>query len=183
MSDLNPSLSELRQRAGPRSISFDADALAAAAARFGWESLDTLDADVEVRIAAGDIVELTGEVRAALVQRCAATGVPLPANVREPVAVRFVPAAALEVEEQDSEVELDADALDAVPYDGARVPLGDALIETVALALDPYPRAPDADAVLRASGVLSEEEAAAAGGAFAGLSGLLGPGGKGSTDR
>lgn len=175
MTDLEPAIADVRQRSGERSVSLDADARAAAAARFGWESLDSLDADVVLDVGAGEVVTLTGEVRAALVQRCAATGEPLPVNVREPVALRFVPTALLEAEESEAEVELDADALDTVGYDGGRLPLGDALVETVALALDPFPRAPNADAILRERGVLSEEEAARKGGAFSGLSSMLAP--------
>ena len=45
-----------------------------------------------------------------------------------------------------------------------------AVAETLALSLDPFPRAPDADAVLRAAGVLSEDEAVT--GPFAALKGL-----------
>ena len=43
----------------------------------------------------------------------------------------------------------------------------------MALALDPYPRAPGAEAVLRAAGVVSEEEAGPFG-ALAALRGRLG---------
>ena len=61
--------------------------------------------------------------------------------------------------------------LDVIKLDGGKagsVDLGEAAAETMALALDPYPRAPEAPNVLREAGVLSEEEA----GPFGALAGL-----------
>ena len=79
--------------------------------------------------------------------------------------------AALRPEEQiaaQEEIELDADDCDTIGYDGAAVDLGEAAAETLYLALDPFPRAPDADAKLKAAGVIGEGEA----GPFAALKGL-----------
>ena len=44
-------------------------------------------------------------------------------------------------------------------HDGAAIDLGSAVSDTLALALDPYPRSAAAEAALREAGVLSEEEA------------------------
>jgi len=44
-------------------------------------------------------------------------------------------------------------------HDGTTIPLGEALVDTLSLALDPYPRSPNAEAALKDAGVLSEEEA------------------------
>ena len=52
------------------------------------------------------------------------------------------------------------------------IDLGEAAAETVALALDPFPRSPRAADVLRDAGVISEEEAKPKG-ALAGLGALL----------
>ena len=46
--------------------------------------------------------------------------------------------------------------------------MGEAVAETMALAMEPFPRAPDADAYLKEAGVLSEEQASP----FAALLGL-----------
>jgi hypothetical protein len=59
-----------------------------------------------------------------------------------------------------------------VPIEGGSIDLGEAVAETMALALDPYPRAPGAEAALRAAGVLTEDEARPAG-KLAGLKDLL----------
>ena len=42
---------------------------------------------------------------------------------------------------------------------GAMIDLGEALADTLALSLDPYPRSAGADAALKEAGVMSEEEA------------------------
>jgi uncharacterized protein YutE (UPF0331/DUF86 family) len=56
-----------------------------------------------------------------------------------------------------------------IPYDGgAMIDLGEVAAETMALALDPFPRGPDAESALKAAGVISEEEAKPLG-ALAGL--------------
>ena len=46
----------------------------------------------------------------------------------------------------DEEIELGESELDVVFYDGAAIDLGEAVAETLSLSLDPYPRAPDAEA-------------------------------------
>ena len=59
----------------------------------------------------------------------------------------------------NEEVELGETDMDVIFYDGASVDLGEAVAETLALSLDPYPRSPDADATLRKAGVKTEAEA------------------------
>ena len=58
--------------------------------------------------------------------------------------------------------------LDTLFHDGQAIDLKAALEDTLALAIDPYPRSAGADAALKEAGVLSEEEA----GPFAGLAAL-----------
>ncbi len=55
-------------------------------------------------------------------------------------------------------------------YDRAEIDVGEAVAETLALNLDPWPRAPDAEAALRAAGVKREGEEER--GPFAALAGL-----------
>lgn len=140
--------------AGEREIRIDADAAerAALAARFGVVSVERLDAVLTVRREAAGIV-VRGRVTGAVVQACAATGVPVDTAIDEPVALLFVE----RLDEQD-EVELDASALDTVEIEGGTVDLGEAAAETMALAIDPFVRSPDAAAVLREAGVITEDE-------------------------
>lgn len=156
---------------GERSVTIAADAAerAALATRFGLLAIDTLEAAFRVKRDAAGIVA-RGRVQAAVVQACSVTDDPLPVMIDEEVALRFVTEQEAAAEE---EIELDLDALDTMAYDGTGVDLGEAAAETMALALDPFPRGPNAAAALRAAGVVSEEEAKPAG-ALAGLKGLLG---------
>lgn len=142
---------------------------AALAKRFGLISVERLEASFRVKRDAAGIVA-RGRVTAAVTQACSVTDEPLPGTVSEEVALRFVTEQEAAAEE---EIELDMDALDTMPYDGGSIDLGEAAAETMALALDPFPRGPNAAAALRAAGVISEEEAKPAG-ALAGLKGLLG---------
>jgi uncharacterized metal-binding protein YceD (DUF177 family) len=113
----------------------------------------------------GELVKATGRLKANLEQSCVASGEPIATSVDEPFELHFVP----EPEGRpDEEIELGAHDLDTIFHDGAVVPLGDALVDTLALSLDPYPRGPNATAALHEAGVLSEEEA----GPFAALAAL-----------
>ena len=99
-------------------------------------------------------------------QACVATGAAVPAAIDEPFSLRFVPAG----QAAGEEIELDAEDVDTIDYEGGAIDLGEAVAETLALSLDPFPRAADADAVLREAGVLSEDEVVA--GPFAALQAL-----------
>jgi uncharacterized metal-binding protein YceD (DUF177 family) len=100
----------------------------------------------------GDIVSANGTLVARVVQSCVATATPLPAEVKESFSLRFIPRLAA----GEEEVELDADACDTVEYDGGAIDLGEAVAETMALSLDPFPRSPNADTILKEAGVLDE---------------------------
>lgn len=134
-------------------IAADAGERTALAQRFGLVAVEALEAVLTLRREAAGIA-VRGQVHAAVVQACSVTGVPLTATIDEPVALLFVEA----LDGQD-EVELDSGALDTVAIEGGAVDLGEAAAETMALALDPFPRSPDAAAALRDAGVISEEEA------------------------
>lgn len=155
--------------ADERMVEIEADERerAAVAERFGLLSIDRLTASFAIRREAAGILA-RGRVQAAVTQACSATGVPIATTVDEPVALRFVePVAAGE-----EEIELAGDALDTVETEGGAIDLGEAAAETMALALDPFVRAPGAEAELKAAGVLTEEEAKPKG-ALAGLGALL----------
>ena len=123
------------------------------ARRFAILSIEQLEATLSIRREATGIV-VQGRVTGAVTQACSATGEPLLAPIDEPVALRFVDAL-----DEAEEVELSAEALDTLPIEGGIIDLGEAAAETMALALDPFPRAPDAAAKLAEAGVLGEAEA------------------------
>lgn len=142
----------------PRAVSIlaTADERAALAARFGLRAVEELSANLRVwRDASGIIAE--GRVRARAVQACVVTDESVAAAIDERIAVRFIADDALA--SAADEIELAADALDTIGYDGATIDLGEAVAQTMALALDPFPRSPAAAAALDAAGVVSEERA------------------------
>lgn len=151
----------------PRALAIEAEPAEreALARRFRLVAVDRLTAEATLA-RQGEEVSARGRISAAVVQSCIASGEPVPAEIDEPFDLMFRPDAA-EVE-PDEEVELGKAELDVIFYAGGAVDLGEAAAETLALALDPYPRAPNADTALKAAGVKSEEEA----GPFGALAGL-----------
>ncbi|MDQ2893815.1 MAG: DUF177 domain-containing protein [Pseudomonadota bacterium] len=149
---------------GDRRIAISADARerAALATRFGLVSIDSLEAVLDVhRDAAG--IRVAGRITAAIVQACSITDDPITVTIDEPVALTFVEPGGM-----SEEIELAEGTLDTLEIEGSAIDLGEVAAETMALALDPFPRGPQAAAALKEAGVLTEEEAKPAG-PFAGL--------------
>jgi uncharacterized metal-binding protein YceD (DUF177 family) len=135
----------------------------ALAKRFGVVTIERLEATVSLE-ADGDAVVATGTLAADIVQACAVTGDDLPVTIAEPLHLRFVPETAAEEEE----VELEESELDEIPYSGTAFDLGEAVAQSLALAIDPYATGPDADRVRQEKGLSGE----AASGPFAALAAL-----------
>ena len=131
------------------------DERAALAVRFALAALDLLEVDATIR-REGTTVFAEGRIRAAVVQNCVATGRPIPARIAEPFTLRFVPEA--EAADQE-EIELSDADCDTLSYAGGAIDIGEAAAETLALALDPFPRCADADDTLRQAGIVPEDEA------------------------
>jgi len=135
----------------------------ALARRFGLVAIERLEASVSLA-AEGEAVEANGALSADIVQSCAVTGDDLAVTISEPLTLRFVP----ETPVEDDEVELAEEELDEIPYSGTACDLGEAVAQSLALAIDPYATGPNADAVRKEAG-LSDE---AASGPFAALAAL-----------
>ncbi len=139
---------ELRQR-----VEADGDERRRLMGRFGLLGLDSLVADYTLRRDAAGIVA-TGRLTAEVAQACVASGEPVPESVDESFVLRFLPEGSIE----GDAAELDDSAMDTMFYAGAAIDLGEAAAETLALALDPYPRSPHAEEALRTAGVVREED-------------------------
>jgi uncharacterized metal-binding protein YceD (DUF177 family) len=151
----------------PRALSIEAEEVERInlARRFGLIGIGRLAADLELR-RQGVEIAMEGMLFASVTQACVATGAGLDAAIEAPFNLVFRPQP--DPAERDEEVELGAAELDVVFYDAAAIDLGEAVAETLLLNLEPYPRAPGAEAALKAAGVRSEEEA----GPFGALAGL-----------
>lgn len=150
-----------------RSLEIDADEAERrrVAGRFRLKSLDRLSARISLSRKAG-IIHADGVVAAEVVQACVVTDEPMPAKINAAFSVRFVPDAFGSSDED--EVELSADDCETLPLEEGRIDLGELVAETMALALDPYPRSAAADEVINELGAAGEQDA----GAFAALKAL-----------
>ena len=139
---------------------------AALAERFALVRIDRLEAEVALS-RDGRAVDASGSISADIVQTCAVSGEDLPAAIRQPLTLRFVPEAS---HGPDVEVELGADDLDEIEYAGSHFDIGEAVAQSLALAIDPFAVGPNAEQARRKAGLLGEDET----GPFAGLKGLIG---------
>ena len=155
----------------PRTVSIEADEgeRTALATRFGLVSLDHLTAVATLSLHDGAVIA-RGRFEARLVQSCIASADDVPAVFADPFSIRFV--AALADGESADEIELLEGDCDSVEHDGQIVDLGEAVAQTLGLAINPFPRSPRASDILKAAGVISEDDFET--GPFAGLKGLLG---------
>lgn len=111
---------------------------AAIARRLLLPSVESLQCRWSLRTSPGGVVEAEGSLRSQLHQECVVSLDVFPAMVVEEFAVRFVPAGK-ENEESD-----DPDEPDELTIEDGTLELGEATVEQLALALDPYPRKPGA---------------------------------------
>jgi uncharacterized metal-binding protein YceD (DUF177 family) len=150
-------LDRLKEAPAPWRLAADAPTRLAVSDRFGLASLDRLEADLAVsRTAWGAKVQ--GRFRATGAQPCAVSGEPVPFDIDEPIAVDFAPLAQVGA----TDLELDPEALETMGIEQGCIDLGEAVAQSLALALDPYPQAPESVLAEARRHLLSDEAATAA---------------------
>ncbi|OBV11245.1 YceD family protein [Erythrobacter dokdonensis] len=131
---------------------------AALAERFGLGAVRSLRAEVSLE-AKPRAIRATGSLRADIMQPCAVSGEDFPVTIEEPIDLRFVEEDARSLpEDEDAEIELEADDCDEIGYAGDMFDLGEAVAQTLGLAIDPYAEGPNADAARKAAGIVREGE-------------------------
>ena len=121
-----------------RRIEADAAERAALCERLDLISLDSLAADIELRrLGRGGLILAEGRIEADIVQRCVATLGPVPAHVGESFEERYAP------EDYEPPEEQEDDDLPE-PFDGHEIDIGELATQILSLAMNPWPRAPDA---------------------------------------
>lgn len=140
----------------------------ALARRFDLVAVKQLAADVALEQDRSRVLA-KGKFEADIVQRCAISGEDLPVRIAERLSLRFVPEGT--GKRPDEEVELELDDLDEIEFSGTSFDLGEAVAQSMALAIDPFAEGPDADRVRREAGLLGEGAA----GPFAALAKLKKP--------
>lgn len=134
------------------------DERAALARRFAVTAIERLIA--EVTFAEGDEgIAATGRLDAEIVQPCAVTREDFSYRIAEDINLLFVPDGRLTRFDEDEEIELAGNAPDEVEYQGDTFDIGEALAQTLGLAIDPYREGPDAEAARAAAGIESDEDA------------------------
>ena len=144
-------------------ISAEPGERAALARRFGLLSLDRLSATLRLeRAGARNLVRIAGRLAAEVTQTCVVTLEPVSARLEEDFTLLYdLEAAAAQGEAEGArEVVVEPEAEEPPePVGPHGIDLGEAVAQQLAIALDPYPRAPGA--------ALPEEPSAGAGGARA----------------
>lgn len=163
-----PRAVDVRQADG-RSLTLTADETErqALARRFGIVGIDRLEAEVALD-RDGDAVSAQGTLTADIVQACAVSAEDFAVAIREPISFRFVTGTRPAPHGPDGEFELAADDLDEIEFEGTAFDLGEAVAQSLALAIDPFATGPGADEARRRAGLIGEGEA----GPFAALKGL-----------
>jgi uncharacterized metal-binding protein YceD (DUF177 family) len=144
--------------AEPVSPEADESERAALAERFGLIAIGKLAATLSLEVE-GEEIAAKGVMTARWVQSCAVSGDDLPVSIEDEITLRFMPAATLEASEEDEEIELEEDELDEMGYEGTSFDLGEAVAQSLALAIDPYAEGPEAGEARRQHGLVEEGEA------------------------
>jgi uncharacterized metal-binding protein YceD (DUF177 family) len=155
--------------ARPMQMDASPEERAALVKRFDLAGLERLAAEVRISRSDEDI-SLEGRIVADVAQSCVVTGEPVTQHIDEPFRILFRPHPTLG--SADEELELDEGELDVVFHDGSVIDVGEAVAETLALNLDPFPRAPEAASAAKEVGIKDEKEAAIEASPFAALAAL-----------
>ncbi|WP_324076689.1 MAG: DUF177 domain-containing protein [Erythrobacter sp.] len=131
---------------------------AALAARFGLGAVESLRAEISLE-QKPRAIRASGRLKAAIMQPCAVSGEDFPVTIDEPIDLRFIEENPRPIaEDAEIELELESDDCDEIDYAGDMFDLGEAVAQTLGLAIDPYAEGPGADAARKAAGIVQEGE-------------------------
>jgi uncharacterized metal-binding protein YceD (DUF177 family) len=120
-----------------RAVEADAAELAKLATRLQLPAVNALTCRFRLRPTPDDAIAAEGWLDAVVTQTCVVSLDEFTTLVSEHFIIRFVPAG----RESD---DIDPESEDEIPYNDGVIDLGEAAVEQLALALDPWPRKPDA---------------------------------------
>ncbi len=149
--------------ADPIAVIANQDECTALAARFGIVRIELMEAQVSLEKARGGIAAC-GPLKAQIIQACAASGEDFSVTIAEELNLLFVDEAILaardagEVNEEGAiEVDLFAAEAEEIGYSGDTFNLGEAVAQSLGLAIDPYAEGPNADAARQDAGIADED--------------------------
>lgn len=115
----------------------------ALAERMELESIGSLTATVKLRaVRGGQMIRVSGQLEADVVQTCVVTLEPVPAHVSESFDALFAPPSM--IEDQGLEIDFDPSLSDEdipEPMENNRIDIGELTAQHLSLGLDPYPHA------------------------------------------
>ncbi|MEM9501513.1 MAG: DUF177 domain-containing protein [Pseudomonadota bacterium] len=129
------------------------------AGRFGLTAIESLRAEIELDAEKSGI-RAVGTLNAQLIQPCAISGEDFAVTVAETIDLRFVKESTLpqsQTEDGEIEIDLSSEDSDEIEYSGDTFDLGEAIAQTLGLAIDPYAEGPNADAARKAAGIGDED--------------------------
>ncbi|MEP5936696.1 MAG: DUF177 domain-containing protein [Erythrobacter sp.] len=132
---------------------------AALAERFAIVSIESLSASVSLE-PAGKAVLGKGTLTAKITQACAISGDDFVTAIAETLQLKFVeetPGDAPSDPDEMIDVDLTSDKHDEIEYSGATFDLGEAVAQTLGLAIDPYAEGPNADATREKAGIVGDD--------------------------
>ena len=146
--------------AGAVLIEADERERVALAARFGIVSIEALSARIDLELCSKG-VRAEGRLQADITQICAVSSEPFPVRIDEPIALRFIAAGTVTLTPSDEDAidfDVTADDCDEIEYEGENFDLGEAVAQSLGLAIDPYAEGPGADAARAKAGIMAEGE-------------------------
>jgi len=143
-------LADIKLEQKPIHLNADEQQCKALALRFDLPQIHTLSANVQLR---DNPIHISGTVEAIIDQFCAATGATITAIIKENIAINFI-----ETPDNSEEMALEDEDCETMFHNGRDIDIGEAIAQSLYLALDPFPRAENADQILADIGVKSEED-------------------------
>lgn len=146
----------------PIAVIADESERVALATRFGIVAIERLEAQVSLE-KTGAGIAATGPLDAQITQACAVSGEDFPVTIAEELDLLFVEDSVLaareagEVNEEGAiEVDLFAEDSEEIGYSGDTFDLGEAVAQSLGLAIDPYAEGPNADKARKEAGLVDE---------------------------
>lgn len=163
-------------QAGSRVVTRDIEATpaecAALAERLDLIALDSLSASLRVRRQPDGLIRVDGRLAADVVQSCVVTLAPVASRCTAAFSMRFGAGA---MPEALHEIEVDSVGEDdPEPIVDGHIDLGEAVVQQLAVSLDPYPRVPGATLPAELADGAADEAEVTRENPFAGLSRLRG---------
>jgi uncharacterized metal-binding protein YceD (DUF177 family) len=121
------------------SLTADHEVCVELAHRFDWVEVSSLTAEIKLKAIAKGAYHASGQVTAAIVQRCRITENPVPESVVIEVSERFT-----QINDDDEQTEIDPMAVSVETLEGDKIPVGEMIAQLVGLEASPWPRDPNA---------------------------------------